>query len=103
MLAPDSIASDLPRMKFLCDEMLKGLARWLRAAGHDVVMAPDGTTDQVLIEHAHKEGRILLTRDRRMAEEHPADERSVLLDCNESDACMQELRRRLGVDWLYRP
>ncbi|NIO40077.1 MAG: hypothetical protein GTO41_07735, partial [Burkholderiales bacterium] len=22
-------------MRFLCDEMLKGLARWLRAAGYD--------------------------------------------------------------------
>ena len=25
-------------MKFLCDEMLKGLGRWLRVAGYDTVM-----------------------------------------------------------------
>ena len=39
-------------MKLLCDEMLKGLARWLRAAGHDTELAEDGTSDRALINHA---------------------------------------------------
>jgi uncharacterized protein with PIN domain len=31
--------------------MLKGLARWLRAAGYDVVVEPDRTEDRLLLEH----------------------------------------------------
>lgn len=90
-------------MKFLCDEMLKGLARWLRAAGHDAVVGPDGTPDTDLIAWAQRENRFFITRDRRLAEEQEASRHLVLLDCNEETSCLEELRRRLGVDWLYRP
>ena len=30
--------------RFLCDEMLKGVGRWLRAAGYDTVIAAGGRT-----------------------------------------------------------
>jgi len=83
--------------------MLKGLARWLRAAGYDTVLGPDGTADNDLIARARRENRIFITRDRHLADEHKASEDLVLLDCNEEAACLQELRTRLGVDWLHRP
>lgn len=90
-------------MKFLCDEMLKGLARWLRAAGYDTHIGPDGTPDSELIEQARQQKRIFLTRDRRLATQQPAGDTLVLLECNAEKACLEELRHRLGVDWLYRP
>lgn len=90
-------------MKFLCDEMLKGVARWLRAAGYDTTMEADGTADSVLLEKAHREHRILLTRDQRLAEQRPDGGSMVLLQCNGQHTCLEELRERLGVDWLYRP
>ena len=48
--------------RFLCDAMLGGLARWLRAAGYDATFAPE-TEDGVLVRRAVEQGRILLSSD----------------------------------------
>ena len=90
-------------MKFLCDEMLKGLAKWLRAAGYDTETAPEGTPDRKLIDRAQQQRRILLTRDRKLLEYKVSDADIVLLGCNRLDDCIDELRTRVGVDWLHRP
>lgn len=90
-------------MKFLCDEMLKGLARWLRIAGHDVEMEPDGTADRRLIERAAAEDRLLLTRDRTLLQIRDAPRVVVLLAGNDLDSYVRELDRRLHIDWLHQP
>ena len=48
-------------MKFVCDEMLKRLGQWLRVAGYDVLILPDGTDDRVLLERAERDQRLLLS------------------------------------------
>ncbi len=53
--------------RFLVDEMLLRLGRWLRLLGHDVAN-PKGATDSDLLQRARSEQRTLLTRDRRLAE-----------------------------------
>ena len=60
-------------MKFLCDAMLGGLAKWLRAAGYDAYYAREGTDidDRALTEKALREGRVLLTGDRGFLERAP--------------------------------
>ena len=60
-------------MKFLCDAMLGGLAKWLRAAGYDAYYAREGTDidDRALTEKALREGRVLLTSDRGFLERAP--------------------------------
>ena len=60
-------------MRFLCDAMLGGLAKWLRAAGYDAYYAREGTDidDRVLAEKALREGRVLLTGDRGFLERAP--------------------------------
>ncbi len=88
----------LPR--FLCDEMLKGLGRWLRIAGYDVVIAREGTTDQDLLDRAQREGRILLTCDRRLAGD---DVQVMTLNTERLDDAARELTSRLGIDWLRAP
>jgi len=45
-----------------CDAMLGGLARWLRAAGHDASWH-DGIDDGELVRLCHAEGRIVLSSD----------------------------------------
>ena len=55
-------------MKFIADGMLGKLARWLRLAGHDVVYIgdlgiPAEEQDDVLLSHARREKRALLTCD----------------------------------------
>ena len=63
-------------LRFLCDEMLAGLGRWLRIAGYDTAIASGGRRDRDLVKQAHAEQRILLTRDRRVVEIRPATGRS---------------------------
>lgn len=90
-------------MRFLCDVMLGRLARWLRAAGHDALLADDAEEDRRLLDMAAEEGRILLTLDRRLARRRAAPGRVVLLHSESVAEQASELRRGLGVDWLRAP
>ncbi|MFN4182821.1 MAG: Mut7-C RNAse domain-containing protein [bacterium] len=54
-------------MKFLVDRNLGSLAKWLRLLGFDV-MYPEPMEDRALLLLSRKEGRILLTKDRKLAE-----------------------------------
>ncbi len=51
--------------KFAADRMLGRLARWLRLLGVDVIWHPN-LHGHELLRLARKEGRIMLTRDRRL-------------------------------------
>src|SRR5437879_1350189 len=56
------VADSGPSVRFACDAMLGGLARWLRAAGYDATWRVD-IDDGDLIRQADHEGRLLLTSD----------------------------------------
>lgn len=66
-------------MKFLCDAMLGGLAKWLRAAGYDTYYAREGTdvSDRSLTLKALEEERVLLTSDGGFLERKPVRDGSV--------------------------
>jgi uncharacterized protein with PIN domain len=68
-------------MRFLCDAMLGGLAKWLRAAGYDAYYAREGTdvSDGALVRRAIEEGRVLLTSDRGFLECKPVRNEEVPL------------------------
>lgn len=90
-------------MRLLCDEMLKGLARWLRISGYDVAMEPDGCADRYLVARALAEARVLLTRDRRLFSIRGADRVALLVEGNGLEACAREVTGKLGIDWLHNP
>ena len=90
-------------LKFLCDEMFKGLARKLRTAGYDVEMEPDGTRDRLLIQRALEEDRLLLTRDCTLLEIRHAKQVVVLLESDGLEACAREVTKKLNVNWLFKP
>lgn len=59
--------------KFLTDRMLGTLTKYLRFTGYDtksadVLIPGNSREDSILLEIAKEEGRILLTRDRELAE-----------------------------------
>lgn len=56
-----------PDIKFICDEQLGKLARWLRILGQDVIYK-NRFPDNELVALAQKDSRIILTRDSRLAE-----------------------------------
>src|SRR5690242_4325245 len=62
--------------RWLADEMLGRLARYLRFLGEDVAYAK-GLDDTAIAAWARRDGRILITRDRRLAAQVDG---SVLLD-----------------------
>ncbi|HSL01479.1 MAG TPA: Mut7-C RNAse domain-containing protein [Rubrobacteraceae bacterium] len=66
-------------MRFLCDAMLGGLAKWLRAAGHDTYYAREGTdvSDRSLTLKALEEDRVLLTSDGGFLERKPVRDGSI--------------------------
>jgi hypothetical protein len=90
-------------MKFLCDEMLKGLARWLRAAGYDTEIANDGESDRALINRARSTNRILVTRDSKLMEFRNAEELVCLIHCTGISECALNLKKQTGLDWVHRP
>ena len=52
-------------MKFICDDNLGRLAKWLRTLGYDTLFYST-ISDQELIKRALDEGRIILTRDNHL-------------------------------------
>ena len=90
-------------MKFLCDEMLAGLARWLRAAGYDTTMALPGTHDRALLDLARAQNRTLLTRDRAIVQIKDATNHTFVLETEGLDNWARELRQRLNLNWLADP
>ena len=95
------LAPPLPR--FLCDEMLAQLGRWLRAAGYDTVIARDRTNDRALVARAIADRRVLLTRDRKLCEIRDACDCVVLLPEGNIADLVAEVSKRFSVDWLARP
>ncbi|MBT8439577.1 MAG: hypothetical protein HKP55_02795 [Gammaproteobacteria bacterium] len=83
--------------------MLKKLASWLRIAGYDVIVMPDGTSDRDIVNKAMSEKRILLTRDQKIAEFKLAEIVAIILECNDLEDCVGQLNHKLRVNWLYQP
>ena len=76
---------DEPR--WLVDEMLGRLCRYLRFLGYDAAYA-QGVSDEAILQRAQVEGRRLLTRDRRLARHSPD---AILLTRTDIAGQMQEI------------
>lgn len=88
----------LPR--FLCDEMLGRLCRYLRAAGYDALLANDGRGDGELLRQSREEGRYFLTQDRLVQEHKAARGVALLLPQGDLDHLAAALGAHLKLDWL---
>ena len=91
--AQGSGASAAPR--FFCDAMLGRLARWLRALGFDTAYEAD-IADAELAARAAVEGRLVLTRDRRLAEEQGVEDVLVIV-AEQPVAQLREVFTRLAL------
>src|SRR5690242_7549067 len=90
-------------MRFLCDAMLGGLAKWLRAAGYDSLFAEGGRPDRDLVELCAREDRILLTRDHQLALSARDTIQVLLIGSRGMEGNARELHEVLGVDWQHAP
>src|SRR5690606_40670399 len=83
--------------------MLKGVGRWLRAAGYDAAIVDDGAGDDALLARARAERRLLLTCDRRLAARVGDDPTIAVLASERPDEAARELADRLEIDRLHAP
>ena len=90
-------------MRFVCDQMLVGLGKWLRAAGYDTIIIETSIPDQQILEYALNEERLLLTRDAHFLKMKTTGETVIFLRGNSIKECIQELNERLNIDWLLDP
>jgi hypothetical protein len=86
--------------RFLCDEMLGHLCRYLRAAGYDTLLANNGRTDRELLKLCHDEGRYFLTLDSLVMEHKASAGVAVLLPQGDLDHHAATLTARFHLDWL---
>ncbi|MCL6556425.1 MAG: Mut7-C RNAse domain-containing protein [Burkholderiales bacterium] len=89
--------------RFLCDVMLARLARWLRAAGHDTLLAGAQAPDGELVRRAVAEGRWLITLDRQMAAHKAGQAQVIVLAQGSLAEQAARLGRLIDIDWLARP
>jgi len=92
--------SSTPR--FLCDEMLGRLCRYLRAAGYDALLANGGRSDADLLRQCGAEGRYFLTQDRLIQEHKAARGVALLLPQGDLDRLAAALGVHFKLDWLER-
>lgn len=90
--------------RFVVDTMLGRLARWLRAMGYDTLY-PGAADDRRLLQLAHAEDRILLTRDAKLA--RLAGARGCLIRADQVGQQLVEAREKLALSpgdagWLSR-
>lgn len=90
-------------MKFICDQMLSRIGKWLRAAGHDTAIVTESISDREILERAISEERLLITRDRHFLSMKRGAPLLHYLKSNDFDSCMDELNRQIRIDWLFAP
>jgi len=87
--------------RFLCDAMLGSLARWLRAAGYDTLLARR-ESDRELLALAAATGRHFLTCDGTIREHKAARGVALVLPQTKLDDIAELIGRRFAIDWLAR-
>jgi len=80
------------RPKFIADNMLGSLAKWLRMIGYDTVYGKDGD-DAAIAATARAEGRFVLTRDKELAKEPGA----LYLEDDLLDAQLGAVKEKFGL------
>lgn len=82
---------------FLADVMLGRLARWLRALGYDAVYTREPINSKLMVS-AYKEGRIMLTRNKKLYKRVGA-KGAILIDFDCFREQVQEVISTLGLEY----
>ena len=82
--------------KFIVDEMLGRLAKWLRAIGYDAVYH-NGGGDSALVQRALEEDRIILTKDSHLVKRKLA-RKSLLVRSDQPRDQLKQVVKELELD-----
>ena len=83
-------------MKFICDDNLGKLAKWLRTLGYDTLFYLD-IEDTELVSKALKESRIILSRDAELRRFKSAEKNLLLLASNLPLEQLKQVLRKFNL------
>lgn len=92
-------------IKFIVDNNVGKLARWLRVIGYDTLLFKE-KDDSKMIELALNEGRVILTRDTQITKRRLVTDgklKALLIKHDEPKAQLQETVKALNLDYYFRP
>jgi uncharacterized protein len=90
---------DTPSQRFIADTMLGKLVKWLRVMGIDVVYDAAAPSDEV-VHAAAREGRVLLTRNHRLAwrQENTAPASFLFIESNYYHEQVRQVVEKFGSE-----
>ena len=101
--------------RFIVDDTLHRLGRWLRTAGYDTGFIDESTraaiadndghvaADYYLLRQAINAGRFLLTSAPAIAEMRRANGTVLLIESDNLEDCVEELGAYLNINWHFKP
>jgi len=92
-------------LKFIVDNNVGKLAKWLRTMGYDTVFF-NGSNDSSMIATALNEGRVILTRDTQIMKRRlitSGQLKAVLIESDKPVEQMHQVITTLKLDCRYRP
>jgi len=93
------------QVKFIADNNVGKLARWLRVIGYDTLLFKE-KNDRSMIEIALKEDRVILTKDNQIAKRRLAMDgklKVMLIKQDNSKAQLQSTVKALHLNWHFKP
>jgi hypothetical protein len=91
--------------RFIVDNNVGQLARWLRMMGYDTVFF-SGSDDSDMVAIARAEGRVILTRDTRIMKRRLITSgrlRAILITSDEPERQIKQVKEALNLDLRFRP
>jgi len=92
-------------IKFIVDNNVGKLARWLRVIGYDTLLFKE-KDDGKMIELALNEGRVILTRDTQITKRRLVTDgalKAILIKHDEPKAQLRETVKALNLNYYFRP
>lgn len=83
-------------MKFICDDNLGKLAKWLRTLGYDTLFSQD-IEDTELVSTALKEDRVILSRDTELKRFKLSEKNLLLLSSNQPLEQLREVLKKFHL------
>jgi len=83
-------------MKFICDDNLGKLSKWLRILGYDTLFS-QSIEDTELVSRALKEDRLILSRDQQLKRFQSAEKNLFLLSFNQPMEQLKEVLKKFNL------
>jgi uncharacterized protein with PIN domain len=92
-------------LKFIVDNNVGKLAKWLRMIGYDTLFF-NGSDDSQMVATALAEGRVILTKDTQIMKRRVVTSgrlKAILIQSDEPERQMRQVIDSLNLDWQFKP